>query len=81
MEAGTSASTPIIAAMLSLLNNDRLAAGKKTLGFFTPSIYKMYEMNRNLYFRSNFTSIDNNGGCPGNGFFSNPKGGMLSSHR
>lgn len=75
LEAGTSASTPIIASMISLLNNDRLANGKKTLGFFTPLIYKMFGLNRNLYFRSNFTSVSNPGGCDGNGFFSNPKGG------
>ena len=37
---GTSASTPTFAAVVSLLNDARLAAGKPTLGFLNPFIYK-----------------------------------------
>lgn len=37
---GTSASAPTFAAIISLLNNDRLFAGKPTLGFLNPWIYQ-----------------------------------------
>lgn len=37
---GTSASCPITAGLISLLNNERLAAGKPTLGFLNPWIYQ-----------------------------------------
>ena len=33
MEGGTSASTPLWAGLITLLNQDRLNAGKTTLGF------------------------------------------------
>jgi tripeptidyl-peptidase-1 len=39
--AGTSASTPIFAALVSLLNDARLNAGKKQLGFLAPLLYQM----------------------------------------
>jgi subtilase family serine protease len=41
--SGTSASTPVFAAMISLLNNLRLNAGKPTLGFLNPWLYQLYE--------------------------------------
>jgi hypothetical protein len=41
--SGTSASTPTFAAMVSLLNNARLNAGKKPLGFINPWLYQLYE--------------------------------------
>merc|ERR1712216_143767 len=37
---GTSASTPAFAAMVSLINDARLKAGKKQLGFLNPFIYQ-----------------------------------------
>ena len=37
---GTSASTPVFAAMIVMINEARLAAGKPTLGFLNPAIYK-----------------------------------------
>ena len=37
---GTSASTPTASAILSLVNDALLAAGKKPLGFFNPFLYK-----------------------------------------
>jgi len=39
--AGTSASTPIFAGLVSLLNDARLNAGKKQLGFLAPLLYQM----------------------------------------
>lgn len=37
---GTSASTPVFAAIVSLLNEERIKAGDKPLGFLNPFIYK-----------------------------------------
>jgi tripeptidyl-peptidase-1 len=39
--AGTSASTPIFSGIISLLNDARLNAGKKPLGFLAPLLYTM----------------------------------------
>jgi len=39
--AGTSASTPMISAIASLLNDYRLNNGKAPLGFLNPLLYKM----------------------------------------
>lgn len=37
--AGTSASTPVVAGIISQLNNKRLAGGKAPLGFLNPMLY------------------------------------------
>lgn len=36
---GTSASTPIVASMITLINDKRLRSGKSTLGFLNPLLY------------------------------------------
>jgi len=36
---GTSASTPVVGAILTLVNDARLAEGKKPIGFINPTIY------------------------------------------
>ena len=36
---GTSAAAPVVAAVVALLNDARLKAGKKSLGFLNPLIY------------------------------------------
>jgi len=38
--AGTSASTPIFSAIVTLLNDARISAGKKALGFFNQALYQ-----------------------------------------
>lgn len=43
VNAGTSASTPIVAAMFNLINEDRIKAGRKKLGFINPALYQLYE--------------------------------------
>mmetsp|Transcript_19646 Transcript_19646/g.21860 ORF Transcript_19646/g.21860 Transcript_19646/m.21860 type:complete len:590 (+) Transcript_19646:17-1786(+) len=48
-EAGTSASTPIVAGIITLLNDKRLDAGKKPLGFLNPLLYKMQAENPSAY--------------------------------
>lgn len=40
--AGTSASTPLAAALIALLNDARFELGKSSLGFLNPMLYKMY---------------------------------------
>ncbi|KAK4120496.1 subtilisin-like protein [Parathielavia appendiculata] len=37
--SGTSASTPVVAAMIAKINNARLHAGKSTVGFLNPVLY------------------------------------------
>jgi tripeptidyl-peptidase-1 len=37
---GTSASAPIFASIITLINEQRLAAGKKRVGFLNPTLYK-----------------------------------------
>lgn len=39
--SGTSASTPVFAAMLTLVNGNRMVAGKKPLGFVNPALYNL----------------------------------------
>lgn len=38
---GTSASTPVVAGIIALLNDARLRAGKKPLGFINPLLYSI----------------------------------------
>jgi tripeptidyl-peptidase-1 len=47
--AGTSASTPIFTGIVALLNDARLNAGKKTLGFLPPLLYKMQSDQPNTF--------------------------------
>jgi tripeptidyl-peptidase-1 len=42
---GTSASSPAFAGMVSLLNEARLQAGKRQLGYLTPLLYGMAAAN------------------------------------
>lgn len=42
---GTSASTPVFAAMVALWNSQRLVAGKSTLGHVAPLMYQIYAAN------------------------------------
>jgi tripeptidyl-peptidase-1 len=57
---GTSAASPITAAIVALLNDARLRAGKPALGFLNPLIY--------LYAYQGFTDITTGqtDGCNGN---------------
>ncbi|TVY85524.1 Tripeptidyl-peptidase sed1 [Lachnellula suecica] len=58
---GTSASAPIFASIINLINERRLAAGKPTVGFVNPTLYKNPQA---------FTDITSgsNPGCGTNGF-------------
>jgi len=73
--AGTSASCPMIASMITLLNNDRLNAGKTPLGFVNPLIYTMFNAAPTQYFYNAFNNANNGGEC-GFGFGFNAKPGF-----
>ncbi len=45
VSSGTEASTPIAAALISLLNDARAQLNKPPLGFLNPMLYKMYGDN------------------------------------
>ncbi|KAH7907732.1 peptidase S8/S53 domain-containing protein [Hygrophoropsis aurantiaca] len=61
--AGTSASTPVIGAILTLVNDARISAGKSPIGFINPAIYS-------ANFANAFHDITNgsNPGCGTAGF-------------
>ncbi|KAJ5604369.1 hypothetical protein N7510_009523 [Penicillium lagena] len=58
---GTSASSPVFASILTRINEERLAAGKKTLGFVNPTLYAHPEAFFDI-------TSGNNAGCGTNGF-------------
>ncbi|EGO00779.1 hypothetical protein SERLA73DRAFT_159455 [Serpula lacrymans var. lacrymans S7.3] len=64
---GTSASSPVAAAIFTLINDARLAAGKAPIGFINPTIYSSA-------FNGAFNDITTGGnqGCGTNGFSSAP---------
>ncbi|TVY40001.1 Aorsin [Lachnellula subtilissima] len=59
--SGTSASAPIFASIINLINEERLAAGKSVVGFINPTLYQNPDA---------FTDITNgtNPGCGTDGF-------------
>ena len=59
---GTSASTPVFASILTRINEERLAAGKTTVGFVNPTLYA----NPGAF---NDITVGNNSGCGTSGFF------------
>lgn len=59
--AGTSCATPIFASVVSLINDELIAAGKSSLGFINPFLYA------NPSALNDITSGDNPG-CNTNGF-------------
>jgi len=86
--SGTSASTPVIAGMISLVNGQRLASGKKPLGWINPSLYLL----KNSIIKNDIKSGSNNCGsnsgsgsiCCAEGFFAlngwDPLTGLGSLH-
>lgn len=55
---GTSAACPIVASVISLVNDDRIASGKRPLGWLNPLLYQHPEAFNDII--SGRTS-----GCPG----------------
>ncbi|KAL9115804.1 MAG: hypothetical protein Q9227_000172 [Pyrenula ochraceoflavens] len=62
---GTSASAPIVAGIVTLLNEARIAAGKGPIGFLNPTLYQ----NPDAF---NDITIGNNPGCGTGGFNATP---------
>jgi len=60
--AGTSAATPIIAGVITLLNDARLRQGKKQLGFLNPMLYRAVTAKPGSY---NVINAGNNKGTIG----------------
>jgi tripeptidyl-peptidase-1 len=69
---GTSASTPVFAAVLGLVNSARLAKNFSKIGWAVPALYSFYESNPEIF--RDVTSGENNCGqdnfcCSNAGFF------------
>ncbi|KZT63388.1 subtilisin-like protein [Daedalea quercina L-15889] len=64
---GTSASTPVVAAFLTTINDARIAAGKSTIGFINPTIY-----SSSFQVAFNDITDGSNPGCDTDGFFAEP---------
>ncbi|KAF7198229.1 Aorsin, partial [Pseudocercospora fuligena] len=62
LSGGTSASTPIFAAIINRINEERLAMGKKTVGFLNPVLYAHPEILNDI------TNGTNKGCLEGLGF-------------
>lgn len=58
---GTSASAPVFAAILNRINEERLSAGKKTIGFVNPTLYAHPEVLHDI-------TVGSNPGCNTQGF-------------
>ncbi|RYC54461.1 hypothetical protein CHU98_g11749 [Xylaria longipes] len=62
---GTSASAPIIAGIVTLLNEERIAIGKGPIGFLNPTLYKHPQA-------FNDVTVGSNPGCGTGGFNASP---------
>jgi len=61
MSGGTSASTPMFAAMVTLINDQRLQQGRPTVGHLNPVLYKNPKIFQDV-------KTGHNPGCDSNGF-------------
>lgn len=61
---GTSASAPVFAGMLSMINDVRLGAGKPSLGFVNPALYQLAEQHPGKLF---FDVVTGNSNCASDG--------------
>jgi tripeptidyl-peptidase-1 len=59
---GTSASAPVFAALINRINEERIAAGKKPVGFLNPTLYAHPEIFHDI-------TVGNNSGCGTPGFY------------
>ncbi|RDW69349.1 subtilisin-like protein [Coleophoma cylindrospora] len=62
---GTSASAPVFASLLNRINEERLAKGKRTIGFVNPALYAHPEVFNDI-------TMGSNPGCNTNGFATGP---------
>jgi len=61
---GTSCASPVFAGILSLINDNLLQAGKKTLGFVNPALYKIGASTPNAFLDVT-QGVNDNGCCKG----------------
>ncbi|KAK6356890.1 hypothetical protein TWF718_001230 [Orbilia javanica] len=66
--SGTSASSPAFAAVISLVNNDRIARGQKPLGFLNPWLYTTATEKKGIVDITSGTSRGCSGSIPGAGW-------------
>lgn len=59
---GTSAAAPVFAAILNRINEERIAAGKGTVGFVNPTLYSNPGVLHDI-------TVGNNSGCGTPGFY------------
>ncbi|CAK4006177.1 related to Tripeptidyl-peptidase sed1 [Lecanosticta acicola] len=62
---GTSAAAPTFAAIINRVNEERIAAGKKPVGFLNPTLYAHPEIFHDI-------TVGNNSGCGTPGFYAAP---------
>ncbi|OAA41838.1 alkaline serine protease AorO [Beauveria brongniartii RCEF 3172] len=67
---GTSMAAPIVASIFNRINEDRLLAGKSTLGFVNPALYKAYDEHKTLF--NDITVGSSFGDCHAQGFQAAP---------
>jgi len=65
LEGGTSQSTPIFASLINRIVEERLAAGKTSLGFLNPAFYKRPSMLNDIVNGTNY-------GCGSTAFRASP---------
>jgi subtilase family serine protease len=70
---GTSAATPIIAGMITLINSKLQQMGKAPVGFFNSLLYKMAHEDPSTVTSVGNLNTNNKNGCP-YGYVSNPNG-------
>lgn len=63
---GTSCAAPVVSGIFALLNDQRLSAGKKPLGFLNPFIYQTYANHPDAFI--DIVGGNNQNGCCGYGF-------------
>ena len=63
IESGTSASSPVFAGMVTLVNNARLNAGKSPIGFLNYALYKFGDQKSPMF---NDITVGENNCCAGN---------------
>lgn len=69
LSGGTSMSAPIVGAIFTLINEERLAAGKTPIGFVNPVLYQHPEMFNDILVGSQPLGGPHNWGCSNNGGF------------
>ena len=68
MKSGTSMAAPVVASIFTLINEERLAAGKSPVGFVNPTLYANPQMFNDITIGNQSLGAP----CAGNGFYCVP---------